>query len=79
MNINVKMTLKPPVSAIHSGNWVYKGRRLTNQIMIGLSMAALVFGLFWLCWILAVLLIKGGGAISLALITESTPDRKSVV
>jgi phosphate transport system permease protein len=73
MNINVKMTLKPPVSAIHSGNWVYKGRRLTNQIMIGLSMAALVFGLFWLCWILAVLLIKGGGAISLALITESTP------
>lgn len=73
MNINVKMTLKPPVSAIHSGNWVYKGRRLTNQIMIGLSMAALLFGLFWLCWILAVLLIKGGGAISLALITESTP------
>ena len=73
MNINVKMTLKPPVSAIHSGNWVYKGRRLTNQIMISLSMAALVFGLFWLCWILAVLLIKGGGAISLALITESTP------
>ena len=73
MNINVKMTLKPPVSAIHSGNWVYKGRRLTNQIMIGLSMAALVFGLFWLCWILAVLLIKGGSAISLSLITESTP------
>lgn len=73
MNINVKTTLKPPVSAIHAGNWVYKGRRLTNQIMIALSMAALIFGLFWLCWILLVLLIKGGGAISLSLITESTP------
>ena len=73
MNINVKTTLKPPVSAIHSGNWVYKGRRLTNQIMIGLSMAALVFGLFWLCWILLVLIVKGGSAISLSLITESTP------
>lgn len=73
MNINVKTTLKQPVSAIHSGNWVYKGRRLTNQIMIGLSMAALAFGLFWLCWILLVLIVKGGSAISLSLITESTP------
>jgi phosphate transport system permease protein len=41
--------------------------------MLTLSMAALVFGLFWLVWILAVLVLKGGGALSLTLFTESTP------
>ena len=73
MNISVKLTLNPPASAIHSDNWVYRRRRITNKIMLGLSFAALAFGLFWLCWILAVLRIKGGGALSLTLLTESTP------
>jgi phosphate transport system permease protein len=73
MNISVKLTLTPPTSVLHSENWVYRRRRLTNKIMLGLSFAALTFGLFWLCWILAVLLIKGGGALSLTLLTESTP------
>ncbi len=73
MNINVKMTLKPPMSAIHPENWVYRRRRMVNRLMLSLSLAALVFGLFWLCWILSVLLIKGGGALSLTLLTESTP------
>jgi phosphate transport system permease protein len=73
MNINVKLTLKPPTSAIHSENWVYRRRRFLNRLMLGLSLAALVFGLFWLCWILSVLLIKGGGALSLSLLTQSTP------
>lgn len=73
MNISVKLTLTPPTSVLHSENWVYRRRRLTNKIMLGLSFAALAFGLFWLCWILAVLLIKGGGALSLTLLTESTP------
>ncbi len=73
MNINVKLTLTPPTSVLHSDNWVYRRRHLTNKIMLGLSFAALAFGLFWLCWILAVLLIKGGGALSLTLLTESTP------
>ncbi len=73
MNINVKLTLTPPTSVLHSDNWVYRRRHLTNKIMLGLSFAALAFGLFWLCWILAVLLIKGGGALSLTLLTQSTP------
>lgn len=73
MNINIKLTLKPPTSAIHSENWVYRRRRFLNRLMLGLSLAALVFGLFWLCWILSVLLIKGGGALSLSLLTQSTP------
>lgn len=73
MNITVKMTLSPSTSVLNSDNWVYKRRRLTNKVMLGLSFAALAFGLFWLCWILAVLMIKGGGALSLTLLTESTP------
>ncbi len=73
MNINVKLTLTPPTSVLHSDNWVYRRRHFTNKIMLGLSFAALAFGLFWLCWILAVLLIKGGSALSLTLLTQSTP------
>lgn len=73
MNISVKLTLTPPTSVLHSDNWVYRRRRVINKIMLGLSCAALAFGLFWLCWILAVLLIKGGSALSITLLTESTP------
>ena len=73
MNLNVKMTLQPPTSSIRSDNWVYKRRSILNKVMLTLSMAALVFGLFWLCWILTVLILKGGSALSLTLFTESTP------
>lgn len=54
-------------------NAVYRRRRRTNRIMLGLSMAALAFGLFWLCWIILTLLLKGGGALSWTLFTQSTP------
>jgi phosphate transport system permease protein len=73
MNLNVKMTIQPPASSIRSDNWVYIRRSILNKVMLTLSMAALVFGLFWLVWILAVLVIKGGGALSLTLFTEITP------
>ena len=73
MNLNVKMTIKPPASSIRSDNWVYRRRSILNKVMLSLSMAALVFGLFWLVWILAVLVLKGGSALSLTLFTESTP------
>jgi phosphate transport system permease protein len=73
MNLNVKMTIKPPASSIRSDNWVYRRRSILNKVMLTLSMAALVFGLFWLVWILAVLVLKGGSALSLTLFTESTP------
>ncbi len=73
MNINVKVTMQAPVSAIRADNWVYRRRAIMNKVMLTLSMAALVFGLFWLCWILAVLVLKSGGALSLTLFTESTP------
>ena len=73
MNINVKVTMQPPATSIRSDNWVYRRRSILNKVMLSLSMAALVFGLFWLVWILAVLVLKGGSALSLTLFTESTP------
>ncbi|AZV95546.1 phosphate ABC transporter permease PstA [Pseudomonas sp. S 311-6] len=54
-------------------NGIYQRRRMTNKVMLGLSMATLIFGLFWLFWIILTLLVKGGGAISLSLFTEITP------
>src|SRR3546814_8216569 len=41
--------------------------------MLALSGATVVFGLFWLCWIILTLLTKGGSALSLTLLTQSTP------
>lgn len=73
MNLNVKITTQPLASCIRSDNWVYRRRSILNKVMLSLSMAALVFALFWLCWILAVLVLKGGSALSLTLFTESTP------
>ena len=52
---------------------VYRRRRLTNRIMLGLSTAALLFGLFWLFWILAVLLYEGAAALGPTLFTKMTP------
>ncbi|HST02859.1 MAG TPA: phosphate ABC transporter permease PtsA, partial [Usitatibacter sp.] len=56
-----------------SSNAIYKRRRRTNAIMMGVSTAALVFGLFWLAWILAVLLIEGAYALGPTLFTQMTP------
>ena len=48
-------------------------RKLTNQIALGLSMGAMVFGLFWLAWILVTVFQLGLGGLSLSLFTEMTP------
>lgn len=60
-------------SIVSLDNKVYKKRQRTNQLMLTLSSAALVFGLFWLFWIILTLVIKGGGALSFTLLTEATP------
>src|SRR5690625_4828212 len=41
--------------------------------MLCLAALAVAFGLFWLCWIVATLLLKGGTAISLTLFSQTTP------
>jgi phosphate transport system permease protein len=48
-------------------------RKLTNHIALGLSMAAMAFGLFWLAWILVTVLDLGFAGLSLHLFTQMTP------
>ena len=54
-------------------NPVYRKRLLMHRIGITLSILAMAFGIFFLLWILATLVINGLGAISGALFTQSTP------
>jgi phosphate transport system permease protein len=61
------------VNAVAQTNPVYRRRRRVNAIMMGLSGAALAFGLFWLVWIVAVLLWEGAGALRPALFMQMTP------
>ncbi|WP_103035596.1 phosphate ABC transporter permease PstA [Castellaniella caeni] len=60
-------------SPIVLGNPIYRRRRLVNRVMLGLSGLALASGLVWLAWIIVTLLLKGGGALSLTLFSQSTP------
>lgn len=48
-------------------------RQMTNNVALVLSMAAMVFGLFWLIWILVTVFSKGIGGLSLSIFTEMTP------
>jgi phosphate transport system permease protein len=61
------------MSTISMQNPVYRRRRFTNSLMLMLSSGALLFGLFWLFWIILTLLAKGGAAMSLSLFTQITP------
>src|SRR5215469_10436265 len=52
---------------------IYSRRRLTNFLVIGLSMLATAFGLLWLVMVLGTLLVDGISAITPALFAEMTP------
>ena len=52
---------------------LYRRRRVTNIIAIGLACAAAVFGLVFLGWILWTLLSKGLAHLSLSLFTQDQP------
>ncbi len=52
---------------------LYTRRRLANSAFIGLSIAAALFGLVWLAFILSALLSEGFAALSPMLFTASTP------
>jgi phosphate transport system permease protein len=54
-------------------NKLYAARRRRNGAATAFSLAATLFGLGWLVWILGVLLWKGFGGLSLAVFTEMTP------
>jgi phosphate transport system permease protein len=51
----------------------YARRRATNSVVLGLSLAATIFGLVWLAFIFWTLLRNGFGAISLDLFVQTTP------
>ncbi len=52
---------------------LYLRRRIANGVFIGLSVAAALFGLVWLGFILSALLAEGFAALSPILFTASTP------
>lgn len=52
---------------------IYTRRRIINAINLTASMMAMVFGLFWLSWILFTLFQKGLGGIALSIFTQMTP------
>ncbi|WP_374299469.1 phosphate ABC transporter permease PstA [Ferrovibrio sp.] len=52
---------------------LYARRRMTNRIIVSLSVAAAAFGIAWLVLILAELLIEGFGGLTLSVFTEMTP------
>jgi phosphate transport system permease protein len=54
-------------------NPVYRKRLIVHRIGIALSFMAMAIGIAFLMWILLTLLLKGTGALSLALFTETTP------
>jgi phosphate transport system permease protein len=60
-------------SAISPGNRIYHQRRRVNALMLFISGLTMVFGLFWLAWILITLLHEGFGALTLSLFTQMTP------
>jgi phosphate transport system permease protein len=51
----------------------FAARNRVNRIALALSLAAMLFGVFWLVWILWETLRLGLGGLSLALFTEMTP------
>jgi phosphate transport system permease protein len=54
-------------------NPVYRKRLWMHRIGIALSFLAMAIGIAFLMWILFTLFIKGAGALSLAMFTETTP------
>lgn len=54
-------------------NPVYRKRLLMHRIGIALSVAAMALGLAVLVWILFTLVVKGFGALSIDMFTQTTP------
>jgi len=52
---------------------LYARRRIINAAGLSVSVLAMLFGLFWLCWILLTLLDNGLPALGPAVFTQMTP------
>jgi phosphate transport system permease protein len=51
----------------------YASRKRVNKIALGLSLAAMAFGIFWLVWILWETIVLGVGGLGIATFTQMTP------
>lgn len=51
----------------------YNKRKRLNQVALTLSMAAMLFGVFWLVWILWETIRQGLGGLNFALFSQMTP------
>jgi phosphate transport system permease protein len=54
-------------------NPIYRKRLWMHRIGIMLSFLAMAIGIFFLMWILFTLVVKGAGALSVAMFTQTTP------
>jgi phosphate transport system permease protein len=61
------------MSAISPQNKIYHRRRRVNAVMLCISGLTMIFGLFWLAWILITLLSEGFSALTLSMFTQMTP------
>ena len=61
------------MSAISPDNPIYRRRRRVNAVMLFISGLTLLFGLFWLVWILLTLFYEGFSALTPSLFTLNTP------
>ena len=61
------------MNPVAAANPIYRRRKRMNSLMMGVSTAALAFGLFWLIWIVVVLLWEGASALRPSLFTQMTP------
>jgi phosphate transport system permease protein len=52
---------------------LYTRRRIVNTLSLTVSVLAMAFGLFWLCWILWTLISHGLPALNSAVFTQMTP------
>ena len=61
-------------TALHASRLaMHRRRKLINAVALTLSMTAMIFGIFWLIWILFETVRLGIGGLSLATFTEMTP------
>lgn len=63
----MSLTLAPASAA------KFARRKIVNKLALGLSLAAMAFGLFWLIWILWETVRLGLGGLSAAVFTQMTP------
>lgn len=73
MNTSTAQNLLNAKALAESRQAKFSSRKRVNQIALTLSLAAMMFGVFWLIWILWETLRLGLGGLALATFTEMTP------